>query len=151
MSLFTDIRDLADNKFQKESWWRSQLFFYLNGRGVDSVMPGMAVTFRYNATTGEKMKFWDRYPMVYIIGEDATHFWGANVHYLVPGQRFQGFSPNPPQQTLHKYLRSNVLSPLYRIENSEFDDIGLIPSEEFVTTINGRDVRVPRTVIYSQL
>ena len=50
MSLFTDIRDLADNKYQKESWWRSQLFFYLNGRGVDSVMPGMAVTFRYKGS-----------------------------------------------------------------------------------------------------
>lgn len=148
MSVFTDIRDLADGKAMAPSWWRSQLFFYLNGRGVDSVMPGTAVTFKYDAARGDKMRYWDKYPMVYLLGEDSTHFWGANVHYLPPEQRVAGFSPTPPTVTLHKYFRSNVLSPLYGIQNSEWNDIGLIPSEQFVTTINGRNIEIPRSAVF---
>lgn len=148
MSVFTDIKDLAGDKYQSSSWWRSQLFFYLNGRGVDGIIPGTAVTFKYKATYGEKMRYWDKYPMVYLLGEDSAHFWGANVHYLPPEQRVAGFSPTPPAVTLHKYLRSNVLSPLYGIQNSEWNDIGLIPSEQFVTTINGRNIEIPRSAVF---
>ena len=153
MSAFTDIKSLANNKSQKPSWWRNQLFFYLvsNVKGVDSVMPGTAVTFGYRAEYGEKMQFWDKFPMVYIYGEDATHFWGANVHYLLPEYRFTGFVSAAPAKTLHKYLRSNVLTPLYGIENSEWQDIGLIPSEQFVMTSNGRTLDIPRTIIYKRL
>ena len=127
------------------------MFFYLAGRGVDSPAPGLAVQFQYTAEYAEKYNFWDRYPLVYVIGESPTHFWGANVHYLPPQARVSGFTPTPPPVTLHKYLRSNVLSPYYNIENSEWADIGLIPSEEFVTTVNGRNIPVPTSAVLKRL
>lgn len=146
MSLFEDIRDLAGGKAQASSWWRNQLFFGL--QGVDGPLTGSAATFNYRAEFGEQMEKWDKYPMVYIWGEDSTHFWGSNVHYLPPGARRAGFSIEAPPQTIHKYLRRNVLSPLLSVPESEWDDIGLIPSEQFVVTINGRDIPIPTRVIF---
>ena len=131
MSLFEDIKDLSDGKPQSPSWWRSQLFFGLQGRGVDGPLVGSAITFQYDAEFGEKMQKWDKYPMVYILGESTHHFWGSNVHYLQPATRRIGFSPQAPPQTFHKYLRSNVLSPFYNVPETEWDDIGLDPSEQF--------------------
>jgi len=151
MTVYQDLRDLANYKSMAPSWWRSQLFFYLSGRGLDSPAVGGVCTFKYTAEYAEKYQFWDKCPMVYVIGESSEHFWGANVHYLPPQARVSGFSPSPPPVTLHKYLRSNVISPYYSIENSEWADIGLIPSEEFVTTINGRNIPVPTSAVLKKL
>lgn len=151
MSLFEDIRDLSEGKSQKKSWWRSQLFYGLQA-GVPQV--GRMVTFSYNAKYGEQMQFWDKYPLVYILGEDGNRFWGANLHYIPPASRQslgqtlkQGVLDIPPV-TFHKYLRSNVLSATFDVPISEWDDIGLIPSEQFVTTINGRNLNVPSQTVY---
>ena len=65
MSVFEDIRDLSDGKPQSPTWWRSQLFFGLQGRGQDGPLVGSAITFQYDAEFGEKMQKWDKYPMVY--------------------------------------------------------------------------------------
>ena len=95
----------------------------------------------------ELMKFWDKYPMVYIYGESDEHFWGANVHYMRPELRKYGFTPAAPPQTIHKYLRSNVRSSMLVVPDSEWDDIGQIPSEQFHITTFGRDTAVPTSVI----
>jgi len=151
MSLFEDIKSLAGTRSQKKSWWRSQLTYALEA-GVPQI--GTMVFFRYKASFGEKMQYWDKYPLVYILGEDGTHFWGSNLHYLEPGSRAAlgeqlfGGNINVPPQTLHKYLRSNILSPTFVVPNSEWNDVGLIPCEQFVTTVNGRHIEVPSRIVY---
>tara|TARA_B100000214_G_scaffold147421_1_gene105397 strand:- start:5848 stop:6294 length:447 start_codon:yes stop_codon:yes gene_type:complete len=148
MSLFEDIKELSNGKPQSPSWWRSQLFFGLQGRGLDSPLIGAAITFQYDAKFGERMQKWDKYPLVYVTGESTNHFWGSNVHYLQPAARRAGFTPEHPPQTFHKYLRSNVLSPFYNVPESEWDDIGLIPSEQFTVTVNGRNIDIPTRIIF---
>lgn len=151
MSLFEDIKSLAGTRSQKKSWWRSQLTYALDA-GVPQI--GTMVFFRYKASFGEKMQYWDKYPLVYILGEDGNHFWGSNLHYLEPGSRAAlgeqlfGGNINVPPQTLHKYLRSNILSPTFVVPNSEWNDVGLIPCEQFVTTVNGRHIEVPSRIVY---
>jgi len=146
MSLFEDIKELSGGKPHGNVWWRNQLFWALEG--ADGPIPTTAVTFTYRAEYGEKMRFWDKYPMVYILGEGGQHFWGANVHYLQPAARSAGFSVAAPPQTIHKYLRSNVISPLKKIPESEYDDIGLLPTEQWISTINGVQVPIPSAIVY---
>ena len=151
MSLFEDIKDLGGGGSFNKEWWRSQLIYGLQA-GTPQV--GRMVFFSYNAKYGEQMQFWDRYPLVFILGEDSTRFWGANLHYLPPSGRaslgeslFQGVLDVPPV-TYHKYLRSNVQSPYFNVPNSEWSDVGLRPCEQFVTTINGRNINVPSKTVY---
>ena len=146
MSLFEDIKDLSNGKPQSPSWWRSQLFFGLQADAVPMI--GTAITFQYDAKFGERMPKWDKYPLVYVTGESSNHFWGSNVLYLQPAARRAGFDVNHPPQTFHKYLRSNVQSPFYKVPESEWDDIGLIPSEQFVVTVNGRNIDIPTRIIF---
>ena len=146
MSLFEDIKDLSNGKPQSPSWWRSQLFFGLQADAVPMI--GTAITCQYAAKFGERMPKWDKYPLVYVTGESSNHFWGSNVHYLQPAARRAGFDVNHPPQTFHKYLRSNVQSPFYKVPESEWDDIGLIPSEQFVVTVNGRNIDIPTRIIF---
>ena len=145
MSLFEDIKDLSGGKPHGNVWWRNQLFWALEG--ADGPIPTTAVTFTYRAEYGEKMRFWDKYPMVYIYGESDEHFWGANVHYMRPELRKYGFTPAAPPQTIHKYLRTNVRSSMLVVPDSEWDDIGQIPSEQFHITTFGRDTAVPTSVL----
>ena len=53
-----------------------------------------------------------------------------------------------PKETLHKYLRKNVLSATYDVPSTEWPDVGLIPCEQFVTTINGRNIPIPSKHVY---
>lgn len=151
MSLFEDIRDLSGGKSQKKSWWRSN-FQYALQAGTPQV--GKMIFFRYNATYGERMQFWDRYPLVYVLGEDGNRFWGANLHYLPPagrtglGETLKTGVLDVPPVTYHKYLRSNVLSPTFDVPISEWSDVGLIPCEQFVSTVNGRNIDVPSQIVY---
>ena len=72
MSVFTDIQTKSQGKAQSSNWWRTQLFQALfdMGLGADGVTPGTAITFQYDPEDDNKelMKFWDKYPMVYIYG-----------------------------------------------------------------------------------
>ena len=151
MSVFTDIQTKSQGKAQSSNWWRTQLFQALfdMGLGADGVTPGTALTFKYDPEDDNKelMKFWDKYPMVYIYGESDEHFWGANVHYMRPELRKYGFTPAAPPQTIHKYLRTNVRSSMLVVPDSEWDDIGQIPSEQFHITTFGRDTAVPTSVL----
>ena len=146
MSLFEDIKELGGGKAHANVWWRNQMFWALEG--ADGPIPTTAITFKYNAKFGEMMRFWDKYPMVYVFGEDTHHFWGSNVHYLQPAARRIGFSLESPPQTIHKYLRSQILSPVYKIPETEWDDIGYLPTEEWISTINGVNIPLPSNIVY---
>lgn len=156
MSLFEDIKDLAGGKSQNPSWWRSQFQYGLEGL-TPSAEPGSTgrmLFFTYRAEYGEKYRFWDVYPLVYILGEDSTHFWGGNLHYVEPeyrtivGADLASGNKIVPKETLHKYLRKNVLSATYDVPSTEWPDVGLIPCEQFVTTINGRNIPIPSKHVY---
>ena len=87
MSIFTDVKDLAEGKKQSKEWYRSQLQYGLEPyEGTFEV--GDIIFFAYSAAT-EKLQFYDRFPMVKISDKDDPNmqFSGGNLHYLRPTAR----------------------------------------------------------------
>ena len=85
MSTFTDIKAKQTGGRTKQ-WWRNKLRTALNTYVAPQV--GRMVFFDYpNPKFKEKMFHWDAFPLVYIMNEDAEHFWGANLHYVMPQER----------------------------------------------------------------
>ena len=87
MSIFTDVKDLAEGKKQSKEWYRSQLQYGLEPyEGTFEV--GDIIFFAYSAAT-EKLQFYDRFPMVKISDKDDPNmqFSGGNLHYLQPSAR----------------------------------------------------------------
>ena len=87
MSIFTDVKDLAEGKKQSKEWYRSQLQYGLEPyEGTFEV--GDIIFFAYSAAT-EKLQFYDRFPMVKISDKDDPNmqFSGGNLHYLRPSAR----------------------------------------------------------------
>ena len=150
MSTFTDIKAKQTGGRTKQ-WWRNKLRTALNTYVAPQV--GRMVFFDYpNPKFKEKMFHWDAFPLVYIMNEDAEHFWGANLHYVMPQERVamgeallagNSISSDLFALTVHKYLRNRVRGALLDIPESDWADIGLMPLEQFYVTINGRDRPMP--------
>ena len=64
MSIFTDIKELAEGRSQSKEWYRSQLTYGLESYS-GGFEPGDIIFFSYAAAT-EKLPFYDRFPMVRI-------------------------------------------------------------------------------------
>ena len=119
MSTFTDIKAKQTGGRTKQ-WWRNKLRTALNTYVSPQV--GRMVFFDYpNPKFKEKMFHWDAFPLVYIMNEDAEHFWGANLHYVMPQERVamgealaagNSISSDVFALTVHKYLRNRVRGAL---------------------------------------
>lgn len=48
---------------------------------------GSLYTFFYDPKTKEKLPFYDRFPLIFLVGPAAGGFYGLNLHYLPPRQR----------------------------------------------------------------
>ena len=68
MSIFTDIKELAEGKAQSKQWYREQLQYGLEDyTGAFTV--GDIIFFNYSAQTPD-LKWWDTFPMVLISDVD---------------------------------------------------------------------------------
>jgi len=155
MSIYTDIQSLADGKSKSKSWYREQLIYGLQGKG-DIIAPGDLIFFSYSAATADKMPFYDRWPLVMVTDVDYTNqtFTGGNIHYLRPtlrkavGRSWAGGNGSYPKKCFHKYLMSNVGS-IYEVpRTSEWNDVGLLPVEDFVRTVGSRSIQIPSRMVW---
>ena len=116
--------------------------------------PGELYFFTYQAQT--QQKFYDQYPLSYIIEMQPGGFLGCNLHYVSLTQReelaisllnnsAQG-AIAAPRRTLHKYLYTGVRGQPYRIPESEWSDVAQLPTERF---IDMRGMPVPRNRVYN--
>mgnify|MGYP001159438793 FL=1 len=116
--------------------------------------PGELYFFTYQAQT--KQKFYDQYPLSYVIEMQPGGFLGCNLHYVSLTQReelaisllnnsAQG-AIAAPRRTLHKYLYTGVRGQPYRIPESEWSDVAQLPTERF---IDMRGMPVPRNRVYN--
>ena len=61
--------------------------------------------FQYEPKTAEKLPYYDRFPLIFMVGPAPGGFYGINLHYL------------PPQ------LRARLMDSLYEIKNnSRYDE-----------------------------
>ncbi len=112
--------------------------------------------YQYEAIT-EKLPYYDKYPLTYVIRTDSDGFLGCNLHYVRLTQRDelarsllnnseQG-SISVPKRTLHKYLYTGIRGQLHPIPEDEWIDVAQVPTEEFVDM---KGITVPRNRIYSK-
>ena len=156
MSIFTDVKDLAEGKSQSKEWYRSQLQYGLEPyEGTFEV--GDVIFFAYSAAT-EKLSFYDRFPMVKISDKDDPNmqFSGGNLHYLRPSARktiaaqWSMGSPAYPARCHHKYFMSNATN-IYTVKPIDLQDMTPLPIEQFLFNAAGRWIEVPSSHIWSRV
>ena len=158
MSIFKDVKDLAEGKTQSKDWYRSQLYYGLEDY-TGGVTPGDIITFNYNAANPRgNLPWYDRFPLVQISDLDTPtgQFSGGNVHYLAPSVR-KGICESwadggqaYPARCHHKYFISNC-SNVKVVPRIELRDMTPLPIEQFVFNVLGRWVDVPSNHIWSRL
>ena len=69
-----------------------------NRLGQDSI--GKMYMFYYDAKTKDKLPYWDRFPLIFVLDVRPDRFWGVNLHYLPP------------------LYRAKLMNALYKIQNN---------------------------------
>lgn len=150
MELYKKIRKLARNKTRSSNWWTDMLMNELmeyqkkNFNEIDTnfITPGDFVFFLYSAKYPQKYRYWDQHPLVYVmdVNPRGGTFFGANIHYLNPSYRgavAQSFINKEgmaiaPKKTLKQYLFGNVSTQFFKVPESEWKGVALLPTDKFV-------------------
>ena len=163
MSILQNILNKAGGGLVNGDWWRTQLLNELGEPNIDvdfsdtgGFAPGKIYFYQYEAIT-ERLPYYDKYPLTYVIRIEGDGFLGCNLHYVRLTQRdelaksllnnsAQG-SVSVPRITLHKYLYTGVKDIIFPIPEDEWSDVAQLPTEEF---IDMRGIAVPRNKVYSK-
>jgi hypothetical protein len=94
---------------------------------------------------------------VYCFKAPGKHeFWGANLHYLSPKKRLivtkklmQG-RVDIPKICFHKYLSSHVDGLYLDLAADEWDTAILLPTEDYVKNVNGRDFPIDKKIVWEE-
>ena len=161
--ILQNILNKAGGGLINGDWWRTQLLNELGEPNIDvdfsdtgGFAPGKMYFYQYGAIT-EKLPYYDKYPLTYVIRIEGDGFLGCNLHYVRLTQRdelaksllnnsAQG-SVSVPRRTLHKYLYTGVKDIIFPIPEDEWSDVAQLPTEEF---IDMRGIAVPRNKVYSK-
>jgi len=159
MSIASIVKSEAGGRFQNKDWYRQTLAKVLNnyqGEEYDSpgeldevsgsFQAGETYFFNYVATKPLKLKYYDQYPLTYIIDIFGDGFLGANLHYIPPRVRLgiAGSLLNNadgivvPNKTLHKYYFRGVQGTVMRVPEKEMPEVSVLPTDKFVYP-DGRD------------
>lgn len=87
------ISSVSGNQLMSEN--PAMLF---NRLGQDSV--GKMYMFYYDAKTKDKLPYWDRFPLIFVLEVRPDRFYGVNLHYLPP------------------LYRAKLMNALYKIQNN---------------------------------
>lgn len=158
-----EIKKKTGGKYQSGNWWTNSLMNELgqyqkkniNEFDTNFIIPGDLVFFLYSAKYPQKYKFWDQHPLVYVIEVRPRDglFFGSNVHYLNPSYRGavtksylnkEGIV-NAPRKTLKNYLFGNVVTDFYKVPESDWEGVSLLPTESFV---DKRGQKVPKYKVW---
>ena len=112
-----------------------------------SPIPGHLMLFQYGAKTAEKLRFYDRNPLCYIVAVEGNKFWGVNLHYYAPDDRetileWLDESANPADlpRGYHKYLKSYVDTLYLDISMEEQEQALNMGLEEFVRDLGSIEI-----------
>jgi len=120
------------------------------------VVEGHLYMFEYKAKM-RWLPYYDKYPLVYVIKSTREEFWGANLHYLPPKRRIIAVKKlmdnkiDIPKACFHKYIHNHVSGLYIDLASSEWDTAILIPTEEFVKNVNGRDFPIDKEMVWEDV
>ena len=117
-------------------------------------VPGHLMLFQYGAKTAEKLRYYDRNPLCYIIASQANVFWGVNLHYYAPDERemimewIDEANPAELPKGYHKYLKSYVDTLFLDIAMEEWETAFNLPIEEFVRDLGSIEINVSKASVW---
>ena len=122
-----------------------------------NVRKGHLYLFEYKAAK-QGLKYFDRFPLVYVIGWEADSFIGANLHYINPKFRAKTISDLlqrqvlvAPKKTFHRYLFSNVNGRFLDLGEEEWKTSIYLPVDDFVTGHrSGKIVPYKKTEVWKE-
>ena len=98
--------------------------------------------FRYDPKGAKTLPYYDKFPLIFMVGPAAGGFYGINLHYLPPqlraklmdslyditnsASKYKFFKP-----TFKHYLSSQVKSEFIEINSTEWDTALFLPTERF--------------------
>jgi len=101
------------------------------------------------------LPYYDRFPLVYVLKSKGSEFTGINLHYLSPKKRMIAIKKllqgriDVPKACFHKYLHNHVQEGVYiDLAQAEWDSAILIPTEEFVKSVNGVTFPIDKKTVW---
>ena len=183
-TIFEKVKDKAEGKGKSFRWHRSTLKTLSEGiqsepsrmnqqEKMDSVgalvnqdqnvnrrrvFPGHLCFFEYKAET-ENLKYYDKYPLVYILKVSGGEFWGANLHYLTPSETRRKFVISKlmqgkidiPKKIIHKYLNKRCKSLFLDLAKQEWVSACALPVEDFVLMKGDGKIEYPREYVWEEI
>ena len=153
MTIASEIIQKAGKRNRSRDWYRNQLAEVLQnyqgpeyddpgefGEVSGPVEVGEMYFFNYAATKPERLKWYDRYPMAYVMTVFSDGFIGANLHYLNNKLREgvaksllnSGDGAVVPTKTIHRYYFSGIQSNIMRVPEAEMAEVSLLPTSQFI-------------------
>ena len=165
MSIFQEIKDLAGNEPRSYSWYRDTVRMSFQQSDIYSDMSGMEETmipssgelylFEYKATYARKLKYYDEFPLVYVVNS-GTKFFGANLHYLRHRSRMnvvlglENGRVKFPKQCYHYYVIEGLETPMYKINREDYKTAIFLPVENFVSRKNGMYQQYSKSAVWGE-
>lgn len=117
---------------------------------------GHMYLFEYkDPVTAAKLRYYDTYPLVYVIKSTKEEFWGVNFHYIGLKKRIVAASKlvqgriDVPKSSVHKYLLKHVDQQLLLdVAINEWDTVVLLPIENFVRDLSGLKFPIRREDVW---
>lgn len=101
------------------------------------------------------LPYYDKFPLVYVLKSKGSEFTGINLHYLSPKKRIIATKKllqgriDVPKACFHKYLHNHVQEGVYiDLAQAEWDSAILLPTEEFVKSINGMNFPIDKKLVW---
>ena len=147
MSVFSIVQEAAGDEPRSYEWYRktvrtvfkqSDLFADLTELEETMVpSPGSLYLFEYKAVYAERLNFYDRFPLVYVI-QGGLQFKGYNLHYLSLRKRLEavallesGTLPMIDMNAYHSYLTVGLETPMFLINSADYKTAAFLPVEDF--------------------
>lgn len=162
-NIFKEVGQLARGKERSYTWYRDTVRMVSKRSDIyktlstcsDTLIPtgGKMYFFEYNATWARKLKYYDEFPLVYML-QGGPKFFGANLHYLPYSRRVQVIesilngTPTIPKQCFHNYVYEGLDTPLFEINTDDWKTAIFIPNESFVTRRRGLYQRVSKSFVW---
>jgi hypothetical protein len=181
-TIFEKVKDLANGESKNLRWYRSTLTTLSAGiqsepsrmneqEKMDSIsalvgqdqnvnrrriFSGHLCFFEYKAET-EDLKYYDKYPLVYILKVSGGEFYGANLHYLEPKkrlivvQKLEAGVIDIPKKIIHKYLNKRCKSLFLDLAKQEWVTASALPVEDFVLMKGDGKFEYPKEYVWEEM
>ena len=125
-------------------------------KNVLRTVPKVGHFFMFDYESVSKSRYYDKFPLVYVLSTSGDSFVGANFHYIEPRRRMivvdnlKEGRITIPYNCISKYNMTQVKSLYLDIAFNEWNSACLIPIENFVTYKDGKENTVRSIDVWNE-